>query len=257
MDILIIGGNRFAGKIAATQLAEQHNVTLLNRTGTGPANCNYIKCNRRHYSTLKTKLSNSVYDVIIDMCCYNDTDIKGLIATGVVFNRYILMSTLLVMDDSVHGKEKLTAETYLLSRNKHISTIIRSGYILGENNPRKRIQYYTEMILNNENIDVYKNGNQPLYVTDVNDVVSVIVNAVNIEPTLTNITNVPGFNTTSNDIIKIINNGEYKHINYNQVNTPFDIPIQHMVSAQSNEKFVEMLAKLYKPIIINYHSNIL
>ena len=41
MNILIIGGNRFVGKLLAQQLSTQ-SLTLINRTGTGPKNCKLI-----------------------------------------------------------------------------------------------------------------------------------------------------------------------------------------------------------------------
>ena len=41
MRILIIGGNRFVGKLVTKELYTQgHDITVLNRTGTSPVECN-------------------------------------------------------------------------------------------------------------------------------------------------------------------------------------------------------------------------
>jgi hypothetical protein len=65
MEILIIGGNRFMGKKVAQTLFKDHNITVLNRKGTSPVECNIIQQDRNELKDLKE------YDVIIDMCLYN------------------------------------------------------------------------------------------------------------------------------------------------------------------------------------------
>ena len=46
MRILIIGGNRFVGKKLTKRLIkESHNVTILNRSGTGPQKAFIVKFN--------------------------------------------------------------------------------------------------------------------------------------------------------------------------------------------------------------------
>ena len=80
MKILILGGNRFVGKLVAERLSKhnypgnllyKHDVTILNRSGTGPSTCRIIKCDRNDEKKLQVAIGNESYDCIIDMCLYN------------------------------------------------------------------------------------------------------------------------------------------------------------------------------------------
>ena len=47
MTILILGGNRFVGKLLAESLLQSTNeITVFNRKGTGPKDCLVIKVDR-------------------------------------------------------------------------------------------------------------------------------------------------------------------------------------------------------------------
>ena len=71
MKILILGGNRFVGKLVAERLTKdnypgnllyKNDVTILNRSGTGPSTCRIIKCDRNDEWKLrvaKGKISGS------------------------------------------------------------------------------------------------------------------------------------------------------------------------------------------------------
>ena len=67
MKIVIIGGNRFVGKLLARLflLVKFTDVILINRTGTGPSNCTLIKCDR-NTEEFKQHLRNIAPDVVID-----------------------------------------------------------------------------------------------------------------------------------------------------------------------------------------------
>ena len=73
--ILILGGNRFVGKLLAEKLLNHHHVTLFNRKGTGPGNCKIIKGDRNNIEDLK-KLNFHEYDCIVDMCLYLPSQFK-------------------------------------------------------------------------------------------------------------------------------------------------------------------------------------
>ena len=57
MKILIIGGNRFVGKLVAQKLLKDNDVTIINRKGTGPDGCTILKGDRNNNS--KTYSKNS------------------------------------------------------------------------------------------------------------------------------------------------------------------------------------------------------
>ena len=259
MNILVIGGNRFAGKGVVEHLVtEDNNVTLLNRTGTGPSGCKYIKCDRRTDTQLIPFLSNHKYDVILDMCCYDSTDIKTLFDSGVTCNHYILMSTLLTKENTKDGESKASAEHYLGSSAMFPYTIIRSGYMLGKNNPRKRIQYYVEQMKEKNPFNVNSSGNEPLYVNDVEDVITTIINVVNLTHLGTsyrNIINIPGFNTNTIELISIVNGtilGNYTVTN-KQTDTPFDIPIKHQTVSLNNNTLNNLIRKLTRHYTLIHH----
>ena len=72
MKILIFGGNRFVGKLLTKKLfLNSYDVTVLNRSGTAPVNCNIIKCDRNDKNSLEESIGNRFFDCVIDMCLYN------------------------------------------------------------------------------------------------------------------------------------------------------------------------------------------
>ena len=54
MTILILGGNRFVGKLLAeASIKLNHEVTVFNRKGTGPEGCHIIKGDRNNLEDLE------------------------------------------------------------------------------------------------------------------------------------------------------------------------------------------------------------
>ena len=97
MKILIIGGNRFVGKLVAKQLSKLDNisVTLINRSGTGPNNCVLIKCDR-NTKEFKRQLKIIAPDIVIDMCLYNLTQYHSLepLLKQLNLKKYIFISSI-------------------------------------------------------------------------------------------------------------------------------------------------------------------
>ena len=95
MKILIIGGNRFVGKLVTKHLYEDGNdVWVLNRTGTSPVECSVLKCDRNDSDKLKEVIGNNYFDCVVDMCLYNLKQAK--ISTEVLKNKtdkYIFISS--------------------------------------------------------------------------------------------------------------------------------------------------------------------
>ena len=74
--VLILGGNRFVGKLLAKSLLSLNiEVTVFNRKGTGLEGCNIIKGDRKNLEDLKQIDFNS-FDCIVDMCLYNPKQFK-------------------------------------------------------------------------------------------------------------------------------------------------------------------------------------
>ena len=95
MNILIIGGNRFVGKLIAKKLIPTHNITIINRKGTGPEGCTILKVDRNNTLEFVNKLSNLKFDIVIDMCLYNPEQclIIDKLFLGKI-SKYIFMSSI-------------------------------------------------------------------------------------------------------------------------------------------------------------------
>ena len=70
MKILVIGGNRFVGKKLVERLiTESHKVTVLNRSGTGPARAIKVKFDRNNKLDIDS-FNFQGFDCIVDMCLF-------------------------------------------------------------------------------------------------------------------------------------------------------------------------------------------
>ena len=103
-----------------------------------------------------------------------------------------------------YGKGKAEAEEYLVTESKFKSAaIFRAGYILGENNPHPRIQYYKHQL---ETAGVIKLLNRGEFSTIVHDYLDIAHSIVELfEYQLDDFQlNFPGIRTTPAEIIEII-----------------------------------------------------
>ena len=264
MNILILGGNRFVGKSIADTLSSNNTVTVLNRTGTPNSVCTVIKCDRDNVDDLKTYIGNVKYDLIIDMCCYNYRQVQELesVLTHLP-DKYICMSTLAVTEPAFgdYTEGKLKVEYYLSMISKLPYVILRPGYILGEGNPHKRIQYYTEQLINNQPIDVAEDGNFPIVVAAKDEIVEDVLSAISSQRTRYIKFDTRGFNTTPNKLITYLTE-HTKHtptIEYNSVGTLFDIQIKSSDKQYNRDELLRTLViDLYEHYyLINYYKNVL
>ena len=71
--VLIIGGNRFVGKLVSKELYDKgYDITLLNRSGTSPVNCGVIRQDRNNIDRVTLhQLIDYSPEIIIDMCAYD------------------------------------------------------------------------------------------------------------------------------------------------------------------------------------------
>jgi nucleoside-diphosphate-sugar epimerase len=172
MEILIIGGNRFVGKKVAQTLYKEHNVTVLNRKGTSPVECNIIQQDRNELKELPD------YDIVIDMCLYNLEQTKNIVdilKKQQNLQQYIFISSIASELEffGEYGKQKHLAEKFIMYSDLPW-TILKPTYVLGIDNPHDRESYYIKKLLNNEIIEVEGEGDQPLSFVFSEDIVKVI-----------------------------------------------------------------------------------
>ena len=93
MDILVIGGNRFVGKKLVTRLLdESHQVTVLNRSGTGPKKASIIKFDRNNKDDYNL-INFQSYDCIVDMCLFKLEQFELIKDSIPVNTNYIFVSS--------------------------------------------------------------------------------------------------------------------------------------------------------------------
>jgi len=177
--ILIIGGNRFVGKEIAKKLYDTgHEVTVLNRSGTKPfSECNVIRMNRKD---LTKKLVSQ--EIIIDMCAYNTNQVKSLLKSlkGHKLKQYIIISSIASEYPffGEYGKNKAEIETFLRFETNIPWVILRPTYIIGKNDPHKRLDYFLDCIKNGKSIVVDKLGSEKISFVFVEDVAQVIYKVI-------------------------------------------------------------------------------
>ena len=172
MKILIIGGNRFVGKKVTKTLFKNYDVTVLNRKGTSPVNCNIIQQDRNELKELNE------YDIVIDMCLYNleqTKNIVNILEKQQSLQQYIFISSIASELDFFgdYGKQKKLSENYIIDSNLPW-VILKPTYVLGIDNPHDRESYYIRKILNNEIIEVDGEGNELISFIFSEDIVKVI-----------------------------------------------------------------------------------
>lgn len=140
MKILIIGGNRYVGKLVVESLGSLlHDVTLVNRSGTGTRTHTKLKMDRNSEEFM-TYLKDNEFDSIVDFCCYNLSECKQT-TSAMRTKQYIFVSSLASKFSQFgkYGHDKWECEAWLL-RNVENYCIVRPPYIVGPKDPKQRIQ---------------------------------------------------------------------------------------------------------------------
>lgn len=147
MKYLITGGTVFVSKFVAAYFVHKgHEVFVLNRgTKAQVDGVNLIKADR---ALLNDSLNEMSFDAVIDVCAYNEADIKNLLDANVKFKDYIFISSSAVYPETLpqpfnekqpvgrnsiwgdYGTNKIEAENYLLSTCP-TAYIIRPPYLYG------------------------------------------------------------------------------------------------------------------------------
>jgi len=195
MRILILGGNRFSGKLIVTQLYKLgHKITIMNRSGTGPVPCTILKGDRNNAATLNELFAKKRFDCVIDMCLYNlEQAKKSLPIFQKNADKYIFISSVAVYRKNNlfpikeisptgpwpmfenYGVEKQEVEQYITSLKNFPYIILRPTYIIGKNNHHNREGYYFDKVLNNELVDLDGDGSAVVSFVFAEDLASIVI----------------------------------------------------------------------------------
>lgn len=193
MTILILGGNRFVGKLLAESLIKSNQeVTVFNRRGTGPKGCNIIQGNRNNLEELK-QIDFAHFDYIVDMCLYNSEQFKLIEPLLDIKTPYIFISSgaaykdpdiwpidetheLLGMEAyGDYGIEKAKVENLIFKSNLKNYKILRPTYIVGKGNHKPRLGHYIKCLQNKETINIAGNGENLISLVFAEDIVKLII----------------------------------------------------------------------------------
>lgn len=196
MKILIIGGTMFFGKTLVSKLLDAgHEITILTRGHSKPAlfwdRVSHIECDRSEYGEFKEKLSDKVFDVIIDNVVSDQADIKAIIevfADRARLPHYIFCSSIAVYpnwltageipEESVtldveeeggdwkiaYANGKRRAEKYLIEHHAEMPyTIMRPTVIEGPGDPHKRTWFWLQRLQDGDPIIIPNSNRDTLY----------------------------------------------------------------------------------------------
>lgn len=218
MNILIIGGTYFLGRLLTIELCKYHHLTLVNR-GTYSMKEYGVKeyhFDRRHQESWH-QLESQNFDVVIDLCAYQRNDVQIVLdALKNQIQHYILISTVDVykhqtglykdenhiLEDRHLGGEvgeyiihKILLE-YELQKNQIPYTILRPGHIYGPYNYAPRESLYIQKVISDETLWLPRETQASFQLTYVEDVVKAIQLCIHnktynqiyniVEPTLHN-----------------------------------------------------------------------
>ena len=206
MNILIIGGSYFAGRVF-TMIAskEGHRLTLINRGKYSMKDFGARKefvCERHDYGTLSTLPLDKSYDAVIDFCAYERGDISDVAKNlPCVFHRYIYISTAEVcaqtedVRDEASSLERKAPEnrieeyTYnkMLLEEELVTcakvggftyTILRPVFIYGPYNYAPRESWYIQNIMEHKPVPHPVDAEAKFQMVYVKDVARAILSAV-------------------------------------------------------------------------------
>lgn len=209
MKVLIIGGNRFVGKKLAEKLLDSsHDVTVINRSGSGPTNAKKLKFDRNIKSNIES-FDFSQFDCIVDMCLFKPEQFDLIKDSIPSKTNYIFVSSGAVdyIDTNSFGDyavEKSEVEKSLSQTDLNYK-IIRPSYIVGMGNHRPRLGYYISQLKDNKPIAIDGNGNYPINLVFADDVVECLVNMIyDVNRTLETYTIAGDESITINELITFL-----------------------------------------------------
>lgn len=184
MKILVTGGTVFASRFTAEYFSKRHKVYVLNR-GNRPQSegVTLIKADRH---ALGDTLKAHSFDAVIDVCAYNETDIRDLLDGLGEFGSYIMVSSSAVYPETLHqpfnesqtvgangiwgkyGTDKISAERAITERVPE-AYILRPPYLYGKMNNLYREAFVFECAEKGMPFYIPKDGGMPLQFFDIED----------------------------------------------------------------------------------------
>lgn len=184
MKILVTGGTVFASRFTAEYFAKKHEVYVLNR-GTKPQSegVHAIIADRHN---LGETLKKYDFDAVLDVCGYNENDVRDLLCGLGNFGTYILVSSSAVYPETLaqpfreeyeigantiwgeYGLNKIKAERYLAEKCPNYY-IIRPPYLYGKMNNLYREAFVFECAEDNRPFYLPRDGKMCLHFFDIED----------------------------------------------------------------------------------------
>lgn len=230
MRLLISGGTVFVSKYLTKYFIEKnHEVYVLNRgTRQQVPGANLIKADRHQ---LKNQLKNYHFDAVIDVCAYNQNDVRDLLKALNSFDNYLLISSSAVYPKTNpqpfseeqdvgynmiwqdYGINKIKAEQELLSQVLN-AYIIRPAYIYGPMQNIYRELFVFECALKKRKFYIPNDGSMKLQFIHVDDIARMIEKIITSQPSN------QVFNAGNRELVSI---KEFVSLCYQIVNTPLEI----------------------------------
>ena len=185
MEILITGGTTFVSKYAAEYFVKKGNVVTVINRGSRPQvkGVTLLNCDRLE---LGDRLKGKHFNLILDVAAYTEEHVKTMLASGVVLDDYIFISSSAVYPETnpqpfseeqtcghnsiwgEYGLNKLKAEQYL---QKHAPNayILRPPYFYGEYENLHREAFPFDCAMEDKPFYVPKDGEMKLQFFHVAD----------------------------------------------------------------------------------------
>lgn len=203
MNLLVIGGSYFYGRVFVMEAAAVHRITLLNR-GTYSMKEFGVQeiVGDRHDGNALAKCTED-YDAVIDFCAYTAGDVKSVIESlpGKI-GQYILISTVDVYERGsglvkteehalehrsfpgeagayIAGKTALEEELVQVCGSAGIPwTVLRPAILYGPYNYAPRESVYIQMLLQNKALPVFTDADGRFQFVYVKDAAQAILRAL-------------------------------------------------------------------------------
>lgn len=186
MNLLILGGTRFFGKLFLSRcLEEGHQVTYVSRRRL-PEKEN-LKCIQGERDQVISRLDGNNFDVIIDFSGYDSATVETILRQ-VATPHYIFVSTLWASqlieksrsfsaEEESYVRKKIEAEVALenWARDRGNATILRFPIILGPNDHSGRLDYLASRIFKNSPITIDESECRELAITFVEDAANLLM----------------------------------------------------------------------------------